>query len=285
VRGGDLANALVRRPESREGRREMMKVIREISPEILHRQGADGLVRYLNSSAAQGAGITSPLLPNETNTLLKLLREKDRGPLSKDKAEELQKLSKIWSAPPEAALPEEEIEKVESQIANLEKNMAKPYPVLSPTEREKLQKGQKENLERLKIQLTKLRATAETARRETELPKIEPAPTEKEIKGFKDIASATKSIPEKGKLENRLRMTRGAMRESFKLQQEIEKEIKEVEGLFKETQGRSERTDTLKNKSIELKAELEKLRKTESGPGGLKDKETLLERELLKKKK
>lgn len=94
VRGGDLASALIRRPESREGRTAMLDTLRTISPEDLHKWGADGLIRYLGSTAAQGAGIVSPLTPAETTDLLRLLRDRDLGILKEKNA--LKELIQKW---------------------------------------------------------------------------------------------------------------------------------------------------------------------------------------------
>lgn len=99
ARGGDLAPALMRRPESREGRAEMLKTLREISPEDLHLQGADGLIRYLASTTAQGAGIVSPLSPKETDDLIHLLGKRDRAPLNTTDANDLQGFIDVWMSP------------------------------------------------------------------------------------------------------------------------------------------------------------------------------------------
>lgn len=79
TRGGDLTGALLRRPESKEGRAAMMDFYRGYEPEELYRHGAQGVLTYLASTAAQGAGITSPLEQRETRELIQALRNLDRG--------------------------------------------------------------------------------------------------------------------------------------------------------------------------------------------------------------
>jgi len=60
-----------------------------------------------------------------------------------------------------AAPPEEERERVQKQIANLEKEIVKPYPESSQAERERLREVQKENLEKLKTKLEELKPAEE----------------------------------------------------------------------------------------------------------------------------
>lgn len=104
VRGGDLASALVRRPETREGRAEMLKAITRADPEDLYKKGAGGLIRYLSSTAAQGAGIVSSLTPAETNELLQLLRDKSQAAAQGQQFQQrlidrLNQLIAIWKGP------------------------------------------------------------------------------------------------------------------------------------------------------------------------------------------
>jgi len=61
-----------------------------------------------------------------------------------------------------AAPPEEERERVQKQIANLEKEIVKPYPESSQAERERLREVQKENLEKLKTKLEELKPVKES---------------------------------------------------------------------------------------------------------------------------
>ncbi len=204
IRGGDLTSALVRRPESREGRAEILNIFRKISPEDLHKQGADGLIRYLSSTAAQGAGVVSPLLPDETTELLRLLREKDQATargrtLGASGARRLHELVEIWtgeispsatapSTPPELT----EIEKLAVQINKLKKEKAKPFPGLSPTERNELLKGQNRNLKNLQAKLRRLRKVPR--------PPLSPEEKERIIKEVKE----TGKREEKERLEEKL---------------------------------------------------------------------------------
>jgi len=178
IRGGDLISGLIRRPETKEGRAEILNTFRKMNPEDLYKQGADGLFTHLNSSAAQGAGVASPLLPRETTDLRRLLREKARAKargidLETSKAKKLRDLTEIWtgeispsgvapSAPPEIT----EIEKIKRQIDNLEKEIAKPYSALPQLEREALRKKQEEYLEGLKTRLKELKEKAREEKKE-----------------------------------------------------------------------------------------------------------------------
>ncbi|MFC1629841.1 hypothetical protein ACFL11_01330 [Patescibacteria group bacterium] len=105
IRGGDLASGLIRRPETKEGRKEILETIQSMSPEALYAQGAGGLIKYLASNAAQGAGIVSPLTQDDTSKLLKLLQKRDRTSLDENELKELQDLLDTWAVPPRRETP------------------------------------------------------------------------------------------------------------------------------------------------------------------------------------
>ncbi|MBU0476718.1 hypothetical protein KKB68_01785, partial [Patescibacteria group bacterium] len=100
MRGGDLAGSIIRRPETKKGRRKILEVISKMNPRTLYKEGASGLIKYPASSAAQGIGIPSSLSPNETNLLLNLFREEERRTLTTDEERELQDLITKWSIVP-----------------------------------------------------------------------------------------------------------------------------------------------------------------------------------------
>jgi len=162
VRGGDLTSGLIRRPESKRGRKAILDAFRENTPEDLHKWGADGLIKYLASSAAQGAGVSSPLDLTETNKLIKLLREKDRAEANNEifgDAEKLKDLVNIWTgdSSPSGAMPKklspEEIKQESNQLGKRKQKLEglldqayreAPTKALDPTRLKELSEWRKE---------------------------------------------------------------------------------------------------------------------------------------------
>jgi len=123
--------------------------------------------------------------------------------------------------------PEEEIKRVEKQIANLEQEMVKPYPKLSPDEQERLREGQKENLEKLKTRLAELKPAEEslTSRIRKAKTKEERKRLEKEFKALpKDLQGLDKQI---GRGE-------GAIETKTTLINEVRKHVEGLKGRGKE---------------------------------------------------
>jgi len=264
---------------------------------------AEDVIRYMDGPGARSAGIGETGF-DRTETE-RLIAEKMTGKTDAELMEEQGDLQNRLKKGQLAGLKPKNLGKIQNRIAQIDKELklrTKTTDELSREIEEKVKRKVEINAisvekrtsdlyqELAEIEETLRRDNNELKRKgkpslEVELPTLEPEPTKKELRNFISIARAEGPIPEKGKLEDRLRTVRGAIRESFKLQQEIEKETKEVEGLLKEAKDRGEATDIFESKLITLKTDLEKLQKIESGPGGLKDKESLLEEEHLKKKK
>ena len=79
VRGGDLVGSVIRSPDTKEGRAGVIEAYQAMDLQWLHDKGADGIITYLASTAAQGAGVVSPLSSDETREVIKLMSDADRG--------------------------------------------------------------------------------------------------------------------------------------------------------------------------------------------------------------
>ena len=98
LRGGDLVSALARKPESRDGRMEMVRIFQSMNPRELYEKGASGIITYLPSNSAQATGVTSVLTQDEAKDLIKLLRNEKRNMLKPGEPAKLKDLIDTWES-------------------------------------------------------------------------------------------------------------------------------------------------------------------------------------------